>query len=841
MDFNDSFEAYRRTPDSQSVLHLLEASQQTVYNLCAQVLGHSHDAEDVAQKVLLDLIEAVPKLKDSEHCLRWLHTAALHGSLNVKRGKRTRMEHERRKALQESVLAPSVQDLAEALHEHLDRLDGELRSVLVEHYFDKKSLDTMARERKCSSVAIWKKLDRARGRLRESLARMGLGAILPQLDSFLSSLSPFPAPRGLITPAAAAKVASLILAGGFALKITLISALVLIAGSIAAYWTVGAIRRTPAETAGTGTVSRRRDAAVVETGTSPARPFPVLPATPAAEPVLTFASSLAYARALQKAMFLESHPDRWRALRRIGFALTDDEFIRSLDRIHSPLGSSEFVQGLLREILLLWTDRDPVAAASYAAGLPRPEGGSQTGDFAGTFLDVILPRWGLKDDAGATRFAEGLPPGKTRSRALLRLEAQSHPARMATTVLSLSEADRPEALNWLAASWNASAPEEALAWGLRLKKGPEKDAFVGRILARFAEKNLDEGLARYQALSPDERTDPMLVEMLGGAAQTQGGAALDAACRRLDLGSENACRSIAGLVRTWAFQDPGAAVRWSSGLAPTPENRILLELLKRNPPVDKWAERNPEEVIAWITSSDQEPENDAVLRAAIKGFSRTDRAEFPKTPLALIERQPESSRPALFRTMIAEWAEFDPVKASRFAQTLPAGSYSLESLAQHFGGRDVDAAVAWADGLKDAKMRDQARSNIAIAITEGDVSLALSVADRIVDEEIRTHTYRWIAGPGARADLAGALEALKRIPNPQLGDITPLADRWIEKDPVAAVTWVRALPLKDDLAARALQSTINAWSRKDREAAARWLQESDLSQGQKASLLMNTR
>ncbi len=581
----------------------------------------------------------------------------------------------------------------------------------------------------------------------------------------------------------AAKVASLTLAGGFALKTILISALVVIAGSIAAYWTVAAIRRTPADTADAGTVSRPSDAFVLEAGTGPARTLPtVQPTAPVSEPVLTFTSSLSYARALQKAMLLESHPDRWRALRRIGFALTDDEFIGALGKVHSPLGSPEFLQGLLNEILLFWTDRDPAAAASYAAGLPRPEGGHQTVDFAATFLDVILPRWGLKDDAGATRFAEGLPPGKTRSRALLHLEAQSHPSRIAVTVLTLSEADRPEALNWLAASWSVSAPEEALAWGLRLKKGPEKDAFVGRILARFAEKNLDEGLARFQALSPDERTDPMLVQMLGGAVQTQGGAALEAACRRLDLGSENACRSIAGLVRTWAFQDPGAAVRWSYGLAPTPENRILLELLKRNAPVDKWAERNPEEVIAWITSIDQEPDNDAVLRAVIKGFSRTDRAEFPKTPLALIERQPESFRPALFRTMISEWAEFDPVKASRFAQTLPAGSFSLESLAQHLGGRDVDAAVAWADRLKDAKMRDQARSNIAIALTEGDVPSALSVAERIVDEAIRTHTYRWIAGPGARADLAGALEALKRIPNPQIGDIIPLADRWVEKD-----------------------------------------------------------
>src|SRR5205085_6376045 len=135
-----------------------------------------------------------------------------------------------------------------------------------------------------------------------------------------------PAPPGLITPAMAAKAASLTLAGGFLLNIKVVAALVVIAGSATAYLTMGAIRRSTTETSATGTDSRRPHPMIVDAGTRPARPLStVLAAAPAEESVLNFASSLAYARALEKAMFLESNPDRWRALRRMGFALTDDE------------------------------------------------------------------------------------------------------------------------------------------------------------------------------------------------------------------------------------------------------------------------------------------------------------------------------------------------------------------------------------------------------------------------------------------------------------------------------------------------------------------------------------
>src|SRR5258708_16963553 len=190
MTLTECFEDWRRQRDAGSRLRLLEAAQHPVYNLCAQVLGNSHDAEDAAQSVLLDLVAALPRLNDAEHCRRWLHRAALHAALNAKRRRKTRMEYEERKARRDAAAAAAGDELADAVHEQLATLDDELRSLLVEHYFERKTLEEMARDRGVSSVAVWKNLGKARERLKRVLS----GALM-------AGAEPVPPPPGPAGPA----------------------------------------------------------------------------------------------------------------------------------------------------------------------------------------------------------------------------------------------------------------------------------------------------------------------------------------------------------------------------------------------------------------------------------------------------------------------------------------------------------------------------------------------------------------------------------------------------------------------------------------------------------------
>src|SRR5215831_13022027 len=148
-DFGES-----RAPSGQDhLLALLNLHQDTIYNLCYQVLRHPQNAQDAAQKVLLDLLGTLPRFSDEKHLRHWLHRASFHVALNMKKTSDRRLDREKQAAKHELSTPPSLADeIADALHEQVARLEGDLRALVVEHYFDQKPLAVLARKRGCSKV-----------------------------------------------------------------------------------------------------------------------------------------------------------------------------------------------------------------------------------------------------------------------------------------------------------------------------------------------------------------------------------------------------------------------------------------------------------------------------------------------------------------------------------------------------------------------------------------------------------------------------------------------------------------------------------------------------------------
>ncbi len=207
------FERYRSHPCPESLTGLLKACEGGIYNLCYQVLRHPENARDVSQQVLLKLLDALPRLSDGEHLKRWTHVVCFRDSLNLQKKLRTRMTYEREKAA-EAAAARGADDPALEIHEHIASLREDLRALVIDHYFERKTLPALAGERGCSTVAIWKKLERAKQSLRDSMSRAGLSTGLSCLEGFLDSLQPVPAPDGLLSPAILAKAGTVAAASG---------------------------------------------------------------------------------------------------------------------------------------------------------------------------------------------------------------------------------------------------------------------------------------------------------------------------------------------------------------------------------------------------------------------------------------------------------------------------------------------------------------------------------------------------------------------------------------------------------------------------------------------------
>src|SRR5437762_1767282 len=92
------FDRYKTKPSEGTLVGVLRASQDRIYNFCLRVLGQPQDAEDASQKVFLRLLDLVGTLKDGEHYERIVSRVCFQVAVDEVRARSTRRAHERRKS-----------------------------------------------------------------------------------------------------------------------------------------------------------------------------------------------------------------------------------------------------------------------------------------------------------------------------------------------------------------------------------------------------------------------------------------------------------------------------------------------------------------------------------------------------------------------------------------------------------------------------------------------------------------------------------------------------------------------------------------------------------------------
>lgn len=200
----DPFDAYQSSRCRDALLELLQSSQGRVYNVCYQVLGQHEDAEDATQEVLLRLINDLGKIADSDHFKRWLFRASLQVALDTRKKRRRRIVHET-KGGRSAVVEREADDPTDILHHHLAGLDGDNRGLIVERYFERRPLRVLAAEVGISVVAVWKRLEKAKESLRNSMRRAGEFSASLGVDSYLQGIVPAAVPNRLGGPEVLAK------------------------------------------------------------------------------------------------------------------------------------------------------------------------------------------------------------------------------------------------------------------------------------------------------------------------------------------------------------------------------------------------------------------------------------------------------------------------------------------------------------------------------------------------------------------------------------------------------------------------------------------------------------
>jgi hypothetical protein len=183
--------------------------------------------------VLLHLVDDLPRISDGDHFRRWLYRASFQVALDARKMRRRRMDRE----LKARAVAAAPEATIERVHEHVAALDDDLRALVAEHYFERKPLEALAEARGCSTTAVWKRLERAKEKLRESITRAGFAAAVPHLEGLLTSHKPVSAPKGLLSQSLLAKVATAAAPVAVAVKLKALAvvstAVLLVTGAVA--------------------------------------------------------------------------------------------------------------------------------------------------------------------------------------------------------------------------------------------------------------------------------------------------------------------------------------------------------------------------------------------------------------------------------------------------------------------------------------------------------------------------------------------------------------------------------------------------------------------------------
>jgi len=165
-----------RAGDPRAPRWLIEQFQGVIFGLCLRMMGHRHDAEDVAQETFLRALRAVSEFREDRPLRPWLLGIA------ANRCRTALSKRSRRPAPAEAVLEVAdprsglgdPDDLAGELARALERLRPEYRTVFTLFHEQGLPYDEIAAAlgRPIGTVKTW--LHRARAEMAESLGRRGV-------------------------------------------------------------------------------------------------------------------------------------------------------------------------------------------------------------------------------------------------------------------------------------------------------------------------------------------------------------------------------------------------------------------------------------------------------------------------------------------------------------------------------------------------------------------------------------------------------------------------------------------------------------------------------------------
>lgn len=329
---------------------------------------------------------------------------------------------------------------------------------------------------------------------------------------------------------------------------------------------------------------------------------------------------------------------------------------------------------------------------------------------------------------------------------------------------------------------------------------------------------LETGLARLDTLSPQElealvaqalalpNSDPKrrrsIESLLAQLAETHPLRALELADQIGSLRATEDARE--RILQVWASNDPLAALRWgeeSLSELPVSSRHAQMQALMRG-----YALSDPAAAFEYVSALDDATRIDSRIKASL--MEEVIEIQIREGGLVeargAIQALPEGRlKQEMMREMVDEWAAFDPVGAAEYVTSLGAGaSPDLKStIASEWAESDPAAAAKWLDSFPpDDPALPRATAEVIREWTRYDLDapaewLNTLPASEELDRAVASYTFR-----AAQEDPAGAMSWAESIVDEQLRSrmMESVAVSWKETDPAGFTTYLDSAALSNE-------------------------------------------
>jgi RNA polymerase sigma factor (sigma-70 family) len=227
---------YVRTGSEQAFRELVNRYIGLVYSTALRLLGpKSNLADDVTQRVFIQLAKKAGELPEAVSLGGWLHRSACHTAATMLRSERRRQARERQAMELETLTNDPNQALAEIaplLDEAIESLDAEDRTAILLRYFEKHSFQTVGHALRITEDAARMRVNRALEKLHVLLNNRGARIALPALGAALTAENLMAAPAGLAAALATSALANASLASTCLVLMTHLKIKTLVGGGI---------------------------------------------------------------------------------------------------------------------------------------------------------------------------------------------------------------------------------------------------------------------------------------------------------------------------------------------------------------------------------------------------------------------------------------------------------------------------------------------------------------------------------------------------------------------------------------------------------------------------------